>query len=249
MPKDQITDEELIRYLDGEVTDADRSALAARLAADAGSSARLQILQQRSARLSTWLVGADPAELDVRRSAHVIRPQIEQARAAHAYRPTMWKAAAAIILLFGLAFAVPPVRAWIVERALDAAETMGWRAAQPDASLPATPAAVSEDAGPALTVSIAVSRDTFEVQVARPGGRLVVVRETRTSASAEPPAAAGIVATTNTLRIEGNNPAASTFTLRLPERVTVLRIRHDGQAAATHVLPAPGQELQISLAR
>ncbi|MGH7472239.1 MAG: hypothetical protein ACRENP_30175, partial [Longimicrobiales bacterium] len=138
MTDNVITDAELVRYLDGEVTGEARTAMAARLANEPESAARLAVLQQRTTTLSRLLVEVDPAELEVRRSAHVMKPQVTQA--ARASMPTLMKAAAAIVLLFGLAFAVPPVRAWIVDQVMNVAQAIGWVAPE-SGPLPAPTAA------------------------------------------------------------------------------------------------------------
>lgn len=255
-----MTDAELIRYLDGELVDAESEALSARLAAEPGLSERLDTLRRRSARLSVLLAEADPTDLEVHRSAHAIlatlressRQRVLPAASQPWFRraPVAMRAAAAIALLLGLALAVPPARAWVVERVREVAEALGLTS--PSAPVPEASPDVSgaQPVGAEVGVTFTVAPGTFEVQVPQPVGNLILRRGDGATGSAEAPGVPGVsfVVLPGGLRIEGPASASASYVVTLPAEVTSVRVRVGDGLSVLHSLPAAGEELRIDLA-
>ena len=249
-----MTDAELVRYLDGEIEGGPRAALEARIAAAPGAAARLEALRRRSTRLATLLAELDPPATQVNESAAAIRPVVAAGVApARAWppgpAPLRW--AAAIALLLAAAFTVPPARAWMIERARDVAEALGLAAASPEAA-PDAPAGSAADAAQAasLSVTFAVSADTFEIQ-APARGRLTVRRGAGAAGSAASAGTPGgdLVVLPAGLRIEGTTTRDARYEVTLPASVAAVRVRVGAGAATVHALPAAGAALVIDLAR
>ncbi|MGH8436827.1 MAG: hypothetical protein ACRERX_20745 [Pseudomonas sp.] len=249
MSTHEITDAELIRYLDGELLGTDRSELDTRLAAAPAAARRLAVLRQRSARLSSLIGAADANDLETQRSARSTRAAVEQAmnRRPRVLRlsPAL-QAAALITLLLGFGLAVPPVRAWMIEQVLQLVEAMSGSRAETLQPGEAPPADVPPQAAP-LAIQLTVTSDTFTVQVAGAAGQLVVQRDTIDQAQAEPSTLGGanLVFMRNGLRIEGGS-AATVHALRLPEHVRVLVLRRAGRVEV-HPLAGPGSGPPLTL--
>ncbi|HEX7090624.1 MAG TPA: hypothetical protein VF192_10860, partial [Longimicrobiales bacterium] len=244
-----MTDAELVRYLDGEIEGAPRAALEARIAAAPDAAARLDTLRRRSARLSALLADLDPPLEEVQQSAAAIRPMVA-AGAARARGwlpgPALLRWAAAVALLLGAALAVPPARAWMIQRVRDAAEALGLLDTAPEPAVE-TPAGAAPDALQAASVRVTfeVHVDTFEIE-APPRGRLVVHRGPRASGSAEAAGVPGVafVVLPTGLRIEGPATDDARYDVALPASVAAVRIRA-GDATLLHALPPAGEELRI----
>jgi hypothetical protein len=225
----EMTDADLIRYLDseshGEVSPE--------------ANTRLDLLRRRRERLSSFLVELDPGEAQMQASAAAIRPLITR-RVRHT--PAVLKIAAAIILLLGLALAVPPARAWMLERGRAVAQAVGFVAgpSKPTAPTPAPSAAETA----AVRISFPVSADTFEIAATPAAGQLIVRSSSETLGAAEAVAAPGSSFTVlRGLRIEGPASAAASYAITLPARVIAVRVR--GQVYAL----AHADTLQLDLAR
>jgi anti-sigma factor RsiW len=240
-----ITDLELVRHMDGELEPSERSALDSRLANTPHAADRLEQLRRRSRNMSALLRTGDASGADTRRSADAIRPTMS-ARAVRFGWPPYLKAAAAVALLLTAAFAVPPARAWLLARLLDAGRAVGLVA-------PPTPAAVSAPPKPAVvstaevSYSFSVSSDTFAVEMTQNAGELVVQRSGADSATAEAAGASGasFLLLPRGLRIEGPAAQAAVYTITLPERVSVLRLQR-GAAVSWHSLRLD-QPLRVDL--
>jgi len=249
-----VTDAELVRYLDGEIEGAPRAALEARIAAAPDTAARLDTLRRRSARLSALLAELDPSAADVQQSAEAIRPATAAgARPSRGWLPgpASLRWAAAVALLLGAALAVPPARAWMVERARDAAEALGLLDTAPEPAVEA-PTGAAPDAIQAAPVRVTfeVRADTFEIE-APPRGRLIVRRGAGPTGSAESAGAPGVdlVVLPTGLRIEGTTTDDARYDVALPASVAAVRVRAGAGAALLRALPAAGEELRIDLAR
>ena len=235
MSTHEITDTELIRYLDGELESAERSQLDARLAAAPAAAERLATLRQNASRISSILGTADPNELETQRSARAIRAQLEQARSRRwlTMSPVL-RAAAVIALLLGFGLAVPPVRAWMIEQVR---QLVGSEPA-PEVSQPArAPATQPVPQTAPLVVNFAINSDTFFLQHDAAAGELRIKRSPDATVRAEPSAGstANLTVVPNGLRIDGG-AATATYTLWLPTRVTVLAIRSGARAPQYHSL-------------
>ena len=248
----EITDAELIRYLDGELRGADRSELDARLAATPAAAERLAALRQRSARLAGLIGTADPNELETQRSARAIRAQVEKAERTQRWLPRMspaLRAAAVITLLLGFGLAVPPVRAWMIEQVRQLVAALREPAAQPQPPAQTTPAAAQPQEAP-VAIGFAVSSDTFTIIALNAQGELIVQRDTITRASAEQAANSGanLLVAPNGLRIEGGTPEAI-HTLRLPERVRMVVFRRQNGVVEWLPMRVNGLPLTLRLGR
>jgi len=221
----EMTDADLIRYLDGEPHGD--------LPAEA--NARLDLLRRRTERLSSLLAELGPSDAQTRASAAAIRPfTMRRVRQA----PGLLKIAAAIVLLLGLAWMVPPARAWMRERGRSVAEALGFVAS---VSVPTTPTpAASAPETAAVRISFPVSADTFDITATPAAGQLIVSRSSETLGTAEAVGAPGSSFTVlRGLRIEGPASAAATYTITLPAHVIAMRVRGQvyplAQAAALHL--------------
>jgi hypothetical protein len=251
-----ITDTQLLEYLDGQLTDAEKAAMDARITSAPEVAARLEMLRRRTARLTMLLADVSPNATHVQRSGELIRPQITQTR-SRMLRIAAWspglKAAAAVALLLGLALAVAPVRAWILERTRDAAQALGMTRNEPAVNTappvtPAVPAIAPQEAD--VRITFAVTRDTFNVELPQGSGTLIVRRLDNVTGTAEAfgvPGASFIVLP-GSLRIEG--PAATAnavYELTLPMRVRAVRLRRADSSDSVHLLHGAGQDLSIDL--
>ncbi|MBI4520571.1 MAG: hypothetical protein HY701_07015 [Gemmatimonadetes bacterium] len=254
-----MIDAELIRYLDGELEDAESEALSARLAAEPVLSERLDTLRRRAARLSALLAEADPTDIEVHRSATAILAALRESsrqRAVPAARqpwfrraPVAMRIAAAITLLLGLALAVPPARAWVVERVRDVAEALGLTSAAAPVPEASPDVSAAQPVGAEVGVTFAVRPGTFEVQVSQPVGTLILRRGEGATGSAEASGVPGVsfVVLPGGLRIEGPASASATYLVTLPAEVTNVRVRIGDGLSVLHALPAGGDELRIDL--
>lgn len=290
---DRYSDDELVRYIDGELDDADADALRARVADAPETAHRLDTLRRRSHGLAALLAHVDPDQHEIRQRADLMRQRLharvaeaEQAaetaeaaeigqatpsrrigrsarggpsgRARFAWsRPTpALQAAAVVLLLLAGAFAVPPARAWVVDRVRDVAEALGLAA-------PVAPAVDPDHTGPAgpagadMAVTFTVTGETFDIHLTRPAA-LLVERGTGTTGSAEadaasaddaasapgPAAAASFVVLPGGLRVDGASPG-STVRVTLPPTVTAVRVRVGDAPATTHTMPGVGETLRL----
>ena len=249
-----MTDAELVRYLDGEIVGAPRAALEARIAAAPEAAARLEALRRRSARLSALLTDLDPSAEAVRQSAAAIRPTVHVG--GRPFRgwlsvpaPLRWAAMIALLLVGALA--VPPARAWMVERVRDAAQALGLLDSAPEPAVEA-PTAGAQDAPQAASVRVTfeVRADTFEIE-APPRGQLIVRRGADATGSAESAGAPGVnlVVLPAGLRIEGATTDDARYDVVLPPSIAAVRVRAGAGAPMLRALPPAGEELRIDLAR
>jgi hypothetical protein len=239
MSTHEITDAELIRYLDGELESAERSRLDARLAAAPAAAERLNTLRQSSSRIGSILSAADPNDLETQRSARAIRAQMQQARSQRSlHMSPALRAAAVIALLLGFGLAVPPVRAWMIEQVR---QLVGDQPA-PEALPPANTRSVETPQVAPLDITFAISSDTFSLQYNGLAGELHVWRALGAEAKAEPSAnsTANLMIVPNGLRIDGES-ANATYRLWLPARVTVLVVRSNARAPQYHNLRETGE--------
>lgn len=250
-----VSDAELVRFLDGELADADLGSLGASVAASPEIAERLDTLRRRSDALSALLADVDPDQGRIRERAAVMRRQLVRTRRP----PATWgrmspalRAAAVIALLLVGAFAVPPARAWVVDRVRDVVEALGLAgppasAGDPGATAPAGP---DGPAGADMSVTFNVPGDTFEIHLTAPAV-IVVERATGATGSAEGEAgpdgrAAGpaFVVLPGALRIDAAAPG-TTVRVTLPPSVTAVRVRGADASVAVHPLPGVGQTLRI----
>ena len=222
-----ISDLELVRYLDGELEAKERSALDSRLAAAPEAAARLEQLRRRSRNMSALLRSNDAHAAGTRASAEAIRPRMNQQSVRFGWPPYL-KAAAVVALLLTGALAVPPARAWLLARLLDAGAALGLRPTETSApEIEQTPAPAQGASLTEVVYSFQVTSDTFDVEVMQTAGRLVVERSDDGSASASAAGAGdeSFLVLPRGIRIEGPATTGTLYTISLPDRVAVVRIQ------------------------
>jgi hypothetical protein len=230
---DEFTDADLIRQLDGEPH--------GKVSAEARE--RLELLRRRSERVSRYLAELGPSQAQTQASADAIRPLMTRNAKA---MPAVLKIAAAIVLLLGLTWAVPPARAWMLERARAIGGGLGFVSKAPaPAAAPDLPATSDVPESAAVRISFPVTADTFEIAGTPTAGLLIVQRNSETLGTAEAVAApeAGFTVARG-LRIEGGAYAQARYTVTLPARVVAVRVR-----GRVYSLPPMGDELRLDLAR
>ena len=240
----EITDAELVHYLDGELEGNRRAALEARIAAAPLAAERLETLSRRTARLSGFLTELDPPAARTAASAAALRARLP-AGPLHA-RPwwqhaSLARGVAAAAVVAGLILIVPPARAWMVERARDVAAALGFLPTEPPAEAPP-----SAPLGADLAVSFAVEAAGFDVHVPDPAGVLVVRQGTDAVGTAEASGGGSFVILPEGIRVE-DAAAGAVYQLTLPSTVTTVSVRSADLPAVTYPLPAPGAELRVEL--
>jgi anti-sigma factor RsiW len=245
-----VSDAELIQELDGELSQVARTELGARLSNSAEVAARLELLRRRTARFSELLGAIDPAEARVQASRRNARAQVRQARSpgSSRFRPLL-QVAAAIALILGVLFIVPPVRAWMIDRVRDLAGALGFESPATSAEIPAAPQAAPRDAD--VSITFALESDTLDVFAAQRAGRIILRRTTASSATAEAVGVSGteLVFLPGRLRIEGPSAPDAEYILTLPARAVAIRLRRSDGSSTTHMVPDARAETRIELAR
>jgi hypothetical protein len=250
-------DAELVRYLDGELSDDERARVDALLAADADLARRLDVLRRRSGNLTTLLARTDPARDRVAaadptkrgRPTDVAVASIEPARARRASQRTVpskgWLRAAIILLvLVGAALIVPPVRAWVVGQLKRIVS-----------SAPETPAAVMSPEpvvlqGEALDVAFEVAGNNFTIDVenVQAAGSLAVrsTDDTRGTASLAGGNGESFLVLPDGLRISNTPTSSASYAVRLPSNVTRITITVPGRDPV-RIVRAAGEPIERSL--
>jgi hypothetical protein len=245
---DNVSDTQLMQYLHDELSAADRAHIDAQLAAKPVVAERLDVLRQRSSRLSLLLAAADPRPADVQASAAAIRAIVERDLTTHEHwwrrTPPALRAAAAIALLLGAVLLVEPARAWVLDRARAVAEAVGLVAAAPSDNA----APVEPEGGADMRVSFPWSSSTFDIAAGSAAGTLMITTGRAGEATAEIAGTSGasLMVVPAGIRIEGAGGAAATYTLTLPPAVSTVRlIRED--STVEHAVPADGSMLRLPL--
>jgi hypothetical protein len=217
-----LEEDELIRRMDGELDRAETDRVDAHLAACDRCRQALAELEALARRFSTSVALLDPPASHDPRAV-----RIPAGASASWMASPVWRAAAAIAVLAGLAFAIAPIRAWMAER-------LGL-AIGPAAESPAMVEPIGSDsADDGLRIAFVPEGDRFVVRVAvaQSAGTLTLAATPGDSASAEVVAGAG--------------PAAPDL-LVLPDG---LGIRNDATATADYRVAVPsgltGVEVQIA---
>jgi hypothetical protein len=233
---DAVSDTQLIQYLHGELSDAERTRLDALVAGSPVLGERLRVLRDRTTRLSALLGTLDPAPEAVEASAHEIRPIVD--RDVVAPRRGWWastrvlQAAAVVAVLLGGALFVEPVRAWIVEQARAVGAAVGL--IEVESAVAPVPEAGQAPVGSDVRFSFAWSSSVFEVSAGSVAGTLVVVAgaEGEVTAEIRRDADTGDAAFTIMpagIRIDGVGGDGVVYTLTLPPEVRTLRLSHRGR--------------------
>ena len=219
-----VEDGALVRHLDGEGAAEERATVTAHLGACTRCAARLADLRRTADALTVALGAADEA-------ASRARP-----------RPR-WGVgvAAALVVLAGIGGMVRPVRAWIGDRILNAWELVTGRA--DGGPVPLTPSRSASVAfvpvGDELTLEVTVRQMEGVLQIETgPGDTAVAVVRNGTGTE-------DLVVLPNALRIVNTRASTASYVLRVPARLSRVRVRV-GDAAEWHYRPG-GAPREIEL--
>jgi len=248
-----VSDADLVRYIDGELTLDERHRMDAVLKRDAAMTDRLAVLRRRSARLSTLLAAAGPTAVETEAanpatanpaptpaipaadvasiaSARTARASRTSAQSAGRFRGPadrggrVWLRAAIVLLtVLGVAMAVPPVRAWVVDRL----ERITGQPAEPPSPAVA-PAVPAEHFG----VRFAVEGASFsiEMQAVQRTGRLIVRAAAGEEGSADVQGAYGgesfvVIPVRQLLRVQNTAESRADYVVTLPSHVRSATVR------------------------
>jgi anti-sigma factor RsiW len=213
-----LEEHELVQRMDGELDRAEADRLDAHLAACDRCSQALTELEALSRRFSTSVALLDPP---ASRGPRVMRSPAE---ASTWIASPVWRVAAAVALLAGLAFAIAPIRAWMAER-------LGL-ATDPAAESPAVVEPTEgEPADEGLRIAFVPEGDRFVVRVAvaQAAGALTLAATPGDSASAEiagsGPVAADLLVLPDGLGIRNDASSTADYRVNVPSGLTRVEVR------------------------
>lgn len=204
----------LVRLLDGACDGEERSLVTLHLETCGSCGARYQELDRRTRLVSESLRVWDTSVRPRRRGI-----------------PRWLRAAAAIVILLGIAGGVRPVRAWIV----DGARAVWTAVVGPPASQ-----VVQQDASstsvPAATVTFVPAGDTFVLELTsrQREGTLLLATSSRETAQAEISGGAGredLVVLPTGLRVVNDAASVASYAITLPRTMRAIRVVIDGEPA------------------
>ena len=249
-PGAHLDDGAMLRHLDRELEPAEAAGVEAHLAACARCRAELDALAASAGRVTASLRLIDLApEVDGVGTAQAQRAPTGHRRTAS---PTwlgspIWRAAAAIALVAGLALAIAPVRAWIVDRlGLAADRTAAESPASPDA-----PAAAGESSS--VRVAFVPTGDRFRILLAAPQleGALHLAAAPGDTASGEIVGAddADLLVLPDGLGIRNQPFSTADYRVAVPRHIAALEVEVAGRAVwrgSPDELPADGIRIGLS---
>lgn len=215
----------LLRHLDGELEPAEAADVAAHLAACARCRAEIDALAASARRVSASLRLIDSAP----RTG--VAPEVEtpRDRDSAAWRAPIWRAAAAIALVAGLALVIAPVRAWIVERLGIGADRAG---TELHVSAETPPASASR--GASVRVAFVPTGDRFRVLLAAPQleGALHLAAAPGDTASGEIIGAddANLLVLPDGLGIRNQPFSTADYRVAVPLRIAAIEVEVAGRA-------------------
>ena len=222
----------LVRYIDNEASDEERAQVDAAALADATIATRLEQLQRRSHAARAAMRSADmptPASLH---AFDTNRPPT-----ADGSRP--WLRAAILLGALGLgAFAVPPVRAWILD-AVGLADRQETGKAPVPEPVPIDTVAIFFDAPPEFLI---------ELEEAQRNGQLIVRVADVEQASAElrtPGGTESFFVIPEGIQIVNGDVSTAEYEITLPRTVRDVRIRIPGAEDVTYT--TAGNERRVFL--
>lgn len=180
---DHLSDGVLVCRVDGELRDGEAERVGRHLAGCARCRGALAEIETLSRRFSRAMTLVDPPAA---RGSGSTPPATLRAPSRHPGHAPWWRAAAVLALLAGLAFAIPPVRAWVAERLGLTTE----RAGEATGDEVAVPAAAPDDG---IRIAFLHGEDRFVVRVSVPqtAGRLTLAAVAGDSVVAEMGAGGG----------------------------------------------------------
>lgn len=207
----------LIRYIDNEATEAERTLVENAVAADTTLATRLAQLEHRSSAARAAIASED-----------VPVPPSLNAFDAPPRTPRTWLRAALLIGALGVgAFAVPPVRAWILD-AFGRSTDRNGAVVQPPAPVVIDTVGIFFDAPPEFLI---------ELEAAQRNGRLIVSVADVGQAGAElrtPGGTESFFVTPEGLQIVNGDVSTAEYEITLPRTVRDVRIRIPGRADVTY---------------
>ena len=222
----------LLRYIDNEASDDERALVDAAAQADATVATRLEQLQQRSHAARATLRSADmptPASLHA----------FDTNRPPTADGSRTWLRAAILLGALGLgAFAVPPVRAWILD-AVGLADRQETGKAPVPEPVPIDTVAIFFDAPPEFLI---------ELEAAQRNGQLIVRVADVEQASAElrtPGGTESFFVIPEGIQIVNGDVSTAEYEITLPRTVRDVRIRIPGAEDVTYT--TAGNERRVFL--
>jgi hypothetical protein len=236
-----LAEHDLVRLLDEELGGGN-AALAAHLDLCAACTERRDVLERRSMRLREALAAADPAPrvLALHPDA-LVRPTVR--RPAYA-----WRAAAAFAVLLVGSLAVPPVRAWIAQRAGAIMDLASGRH-RPTAAAPVR-APVPPDTAGRLTFAPVGPQLVLEVASRQAAGVLVVETVADTAISAlvvGEREAAELTVLPGGLRVRNTRASTASYLVAVPLLLEEVAVRI-GREEPVFLRPSrPGERWDIRL--
>jgi len=198
------------------------------------------LVDRRAARLARLLAATDAAPRAVAFPAsRVAEAQVRRVRAS----VMRWRIAAAIAVLgFGLSL-VPPVRAWIAERARAVLTLVVPPTEVPAATVPAPL--------PGNRVLFAPGPETFTIHVTarQSAGRVAIVTADAPDAAyiTNKPGDAEVVVLPDGLRIVTSPAADASYTVRVPASLKRIQVRIGSEAIRTFVPERAGERFLVEL--
>jgi hypothetical protein len=256
-----VSDADLIRYLDGELSNDEQARVADALERESALSDRLHVLRRRSERLSVLLAVAGPSASEIAAASPATLASITPITDAQTARstirsvspmrdePRFWLRAAIVLLVLGGVFAVPPVRAWVI-RNLQRITSSEEAPARSPAVAPVKPALDNF----AVNFPVSSPSVTIEVTATQSAGRLLIRLFDVAEASAE---IRGnlleesflVLPDQNTLRIQNARSSRADYLITLPRSVSEVRVTVGSGPSRSHVFSEQLLELEIPLAR
>lgn len=215
-----LADDELVRRVDGALDPAEVDRVEVHLAGCDRCRAELGELAELSARFSTALPLAD----DLTPAAPARAPAAALRTSPAWVASPVWRAAAAIALLAGLALAIAPVRAWMSERL-----GLATRTAEEAPAAMESAGNISPEGG--LRIAFVPEGDGFVVRISHPqsAGRLTLATAAGDSASAEiaggTSVAADLLVLPDGLGIRNDASSTADYRVTVPSGLTRVEIR------------------------
>jgi hypothetical protein len=237
-PDRHLDDGAVVRRLDGELDPAEAGVVETHLAGCDRCRAELDAIAALSARFSEAVPHVDPAP----------EPRVVRARRASAWHASpIWRAAAAIAFVAGLALAIAPVRAWIAER-------LGAGAGRPAAESAASgDRAHPEPSAGGVRVAFVPTGEEFRVLVTAPQeeGWLRLETTPGDTATGELVGAADadLLILPDGLGIRNDPFSTSDYRVVVPRDLARVEVRVAGRVAwsgSPEALPSGGERIDLS---
>jgi hypothetical protein len=236
-----LDDGALLRRLDGELDPAEQPPVESHLAACARCRAELEAIAAAAGRVSSALRMIDPTPRER-------GPQVDARVATPSLGAPIWRAAAAIALVAGLALAIAPVRAWISERL-----GLGPGRAATELHVSAETPASATGGGAGVRIAFVPTGDRFRILLATPQseGELLLMAAPGDTASGEIVGAddADLLVLPDGLGIRNQPFATADYRVEVPRRIGAIEVEVAGGAewrGSPQDLPDHGVRIALS---